>query len=120
MSNFLAALEMPELRHLELDWMPVGVRGARVIGAGGSFANLTRLSLTDCNLLEKGARAIAESDSLSNLVYLDLAANAAKKGVTKLSDSRVLPRLGLINVAGNRVPSWAQSRLRKRPGVWCN
>jgi hypothetical protein len=117
MMNFLTALDMPELRHLALDWLPVGVRGARAIGAGGSFANLTRLGLTSCALHEKGVRAIVESDSLSNLTHLALADNAAKKGVTKLSDPKVLPRLGWVNVATNRIPSGTLSRIRKRPGV---
>ncbi|MBN9121375.1 MAG: TIGR02996 domain-containing protein [Planctomycetes bacterium] len=115
--NFLSALEMPELRHLSLDRLPVGVRGGRVLGAGGSFANLTRLKLSTCGLRENGARAIAESDTLPHLTALYLTDNAAGKGVAKLADPKTFPKLAVADVSQNRVPRWTLSRLRKRPGV---
>jgi len=117
MLNFLTALDLPDLRHLELDRMPVGVRGARAIATGSSFANLTRLSLNECGLRENGARAIVESRMLPYLTSLELADNAAGKGVAKLASAKVLPRLGHANVIRNRIPSSTLARLRKRPGV---
>jgi uncharacterized protein (TIGR02996 family) len=115
--NFLTALDLPELRHLRLDRLPVGVRGARAIAAGGSFANLTRLDLTECGLRENGARAIVESGALARLTALIMPDNGAGKGVAKLADPKVFPRLGRANVSRNRVPKGPLGRLRKRPGV---
>lgn len=115
--QFLSALEMPELRHLDLDQLPVAVRGARVLGAGASFANLTRLALNRCGLREAGTRAIVESGALPNLSVLDVSDNGAGKGVSKLADPKTFPRLARANLVGNRVPKSALSRLRKRPGV---
>jgi uncharacterized protein (TIGR02996 family) len=115
--DFLSALEMSELRHLRLDALPIGIRGGRVLGSGGSFANLTRLHLRACGLRENGARAIVESDTLTNLTVLNMPDNGAGKGLTKLADPKTLPRLASANLTYNRVPKWALSRLRKRPGV---
>jgi uncharacterized protein (TIGR02996 family) len=115
--NFLSALEMPELRHLRLDSLPIGVRGGRVLGGGGSFANLTRLALDGCGLRENGARAIVESDALPNLTALHVPDNAAGKGLTKLADPKTFPRLGSAHLDHNRVPKWTLARLRKRPGL---
>lgn len=117
MLQFLTALDLPELRHLKLNRLPVGVRGARAIAAGNSFANLTRLSLNECGLRENGARAVVESHMLPNLTSLELADNAAGKGVAKLASAKVLPRLGHADVSRNRIPSSTLARLRKRPGV---
>jgi uncharacterized protein (TIGR02996 family) len=115
--KFLAALDAPELRHLDLARLPVGTRGARALAAGGLFANLTRLNLSECGLREGGARAIVESDALPHLTWLDLSDNAAGKGVSKLADPRVHPRLGHADVSRNRIPAPVLARLRKRPGV---
>ncbi|MBY0457633.1 MAG: hypothetical protein K2V38_09870, partial [Gemmataceae bacterium] len=116
MLQFLSAIDMPDLRHLELDGLPVGVRGARVL-AGGAFAGLTRLDLTNCGLKETGARAVVESAHLPDLVALNLTGNNAGKGVSKLASARTLPKLGYCGLYHNRVPSSAVSRLRKRPGM---
>jgi uncharacterized protein (TIGR02996 family) len=115
-AGFLAAVEMPELRHLNLGGLPVGVRGGQALG-GGRFANLTRLQAGNCRLRENGARAIVESAHLPNLAVLVLSDNSAGKGVTKLSAATTFPRLAIANVMSNRVPAWTVSRLRKRPGV---
>lgn len=115
--NFLTALEMPELRHLELGRLPVCIRGARALAANSSFANLTRLGLSECGLREPGARAVVESGAFPNLTWVNLADNAAGKSVSKLADTRTFPRLGYADVSRNRVPRAALTRLRKRPGV---
>jgi Leucine-rich repeat (LRR) protein len=115
--NFLSALDMPDLRHLKLERLPVGVRGARALATSNSFANLTRLSLPQCGLRENGARAIIESGTLNNLAVLNLSENSAGKGVSKLGDPKVMPRLACADLTGNRVPTGPVGRLRKRPGV---
>ncbi len=115
--HFLTALECPELRHLELDRMPVGVRGARALAAGAPFTNLTRLGLAECGLRENGARALVGSSALDRLTVLDVPDNAAGKGVSRLADPTVFPRLGRCNLSRNRIPKWPLARLRKRPGV---
>ena len=115
--NFLTTLDAPDLRHLKLNQLPVGVRGARAIAAGGTFAHLTRLALAECGLRESGARAIVESATLGHLTVLDMPDNAAGKGLSKLIDPKVIPRLGRCDVSRNRVPKWPLGRLRKRPGV---
>jgi uncharacterized protein (TIGR02996 family) len=115
--NVLTALDLPELRHLRLDRLPVGVRGARAIAAGSSFANLTRLDLTECGLRENGARAIVESGALAHLTALIMPDNGAGKGVAQLANPKVFPRLGRANVSRNRVPKGPLGRLRTRPGV---
>jgi uncharacterized protein (TIGR02996 family) len=115
--NFLTSLDMPDLRHLRLFRLPVGVRGARVIAAGGPFANLTRLDLNECMLRENGARAIVESGAFPHLTALIMPDNGAGKGVAKLANPKVFPRLGRADVSRNRIPKGPLSRLRKRPGV---
>ncbi len=117
MLHFLSALDMPELRHLTLDGLPVGVRGAKVLAAGGTFARLTKLDLSHCGLRETGAKALVESKSLGNLVSLDLSGNNAGKGAVKLASPKVFPRLGDCDLESNRLPKAALARLRKRPGV---
>jgi uncharacterized protein (TIGR02996 family) len=115
--DFLSALEMPELRHLKLERLPVAVRGARALAAGASFAKLTRLVLEECGLREKGARAVVEGSVFADLATLEMRANTAGKGVSKLADPRVFPRLGRANLTHNRIPKTLLGRLRKRPGV---
>lgn len=115
--RFFAALDLPDLRHLGLNRLPVGVRGARLLAAGGTFANLTKLELCNCGLRETGGRIVVESKSLGNLVSLDLSINNAGKGVTKLTNPKVFPRLADCDLSGNRLPHSARTRFRKRPGI---
>ena len=49
---FLTSLEMPELRHLKLDRLPVG-RGARGCSPPAARSPTSRLSLAECALREK-------------------------------------------------------------------
>src|SRR5262249_26222106 len=114
---FLAALQMPDLRQFDLGQLPVGAGGARTIAAGGPFANLVSLGLNQCGLREAGARAIAESTALDNLVVLQMVGNAARSGVKRLADRKVLPQLADCDLTNNRLPKSVVSRLHKRPGV---
>lgn len=114
--DFLSAIQMPELRHLYLDGLPVGVRGGKVIG-GGAFPRLTRLSVPGCGLRENGSRAIVESAALPDLTVLAMADNSGGKGVAKLADPTTFPKLATAYLMRNRVPKWTLSRLRKRKGI---
>ncbi|MFO0823599.1 MAG: TIGR02996 domain-containing protein [Gemmataceae bacterium] len=58
---FLAALNLPRLRELNLGRLPVGESGAKAIAANPAFAQLTKLFLVDCQISEDGAKALAES-----------------------------------------------------------
>jgi uncharacterized protein (TIGR02996 family) len=115
--SFLSALEMPELRYLKLDNLPVCLRGARVLAAGATFAHLTRLSLNECRLGEKGARAIVESPVFADLATLEMRANSAGPGASKLANPKVFPRLGRADLRQNRIPKGPSARLRKRAGI---
>jgi hypothetical protein len=108
---------MPELRHLRLAGLPVGVRGARVIAAAPAFADLTRLDLDECGLGERGTKAVAGSKTLANLVALDLAGNRVGGGAGKLVSPKVFPRLARCSLTSNRLPRATMTRLRRRPGV---
>jgi uncharacterized protein (TIGR02996 family) len=114
---FLSALEMPELRHLALDHLPVCVRGARALAARATFAHLTRLSLNECGLRERGARAVIEAPVFADLSVLAMRSNGAGKGLGKLAHPGTFPRLGQATVTHNRIPKAPLARLRKRPGV---
>ena len=107
---------MPELRHLNLDLLPVGIRGAKLIAARPEFANLTRLGLSTCTIGDAGAKAIVRSKSLTELTWLDLSGNKIGRGVTRLTNRKVFPRLANCRI-GNGVPKSLAVRLRRRPGV---
>ncbi|MDY3553582.1 TIGR02996 domain-containing protein [Gemmata sp. JC717] len=115
--TFLAALDMPELRHLMLDELPVGVPGARTLAAGG-FSRVTKLDLNGCGLREAGTRVLCESEGLPDVTLLDLGNNNAGKGPVKLASPKTFPRLGYCDLRGSRVAKEAHAKLRKRPGLW--
>ncbi len=108
---------MPELRHLALDDLPVGVRGAKVIAAGGTFANLTVLSLENCQLRETGTRTILESTALPNITELQLKNNNGGPALERLANPKCFPKLARCEISNNRLPTKLLSKLRKRPGV---
>ncbi len=114
LAAFLAALDMPRLRHLDLGTWPVGVAGALVLAASPAFANLTRLSLVICGIGDEGARALLASPHLQGLVELQLGYNAIEKGVDALADPKVLPRLGACSLlAGNNVPKASATKIKR-------
>ena len=115
-SAFLGSLDMPRLRHLNLDLLPVGIRGAKLIATRPTFANLTRLGLCACAIGDAGARAIVRSKTLTDLVSLDLSANKIGRGVERLTNRKVLPRLAYCRL-GSGIPKSTAARLRRRPGV---
>jgi uncharacterized protein (TIGR02996 family) len=62
---FLSALDLPDLRHLVLNELPVGDRAARLLTAD-RFRSLTRLGLHECGVSD--ATAAALRDALPDLV----------------------------------------------------
>lgn len=115
--NFLAALNMPDLRHLRLDALPLGEAGARLLAAEPKFAQLTRLGLPYCGLGDAGAAALLASPQLHNLIELDLSNNGITDGAGALADPRVLPRLAVCRLQGNPLTLDAAERLNERRGI---
>lgn len=115
-SSFLRTLDIHELRHLMLDLLPVGIRGAKLIATRDTFANLTRLGLSRCMIGDAGARALVRSKQLTGLVSLDLSGNKLGRGVEYLASRKVLPRLAECRL-GSGVPKSTAARLRRRQGV---
>jgi uncharacterized protein (TIGR02996 family) len=116
--DFLSALDMPELRHLALNYLPVAIRGARVLAASPTFANLTRLRLECCNLGERGTTEIVGPKRLANLVSLFLVGNNVGSSVGKLANPNVFPRLASCHL-GYGIPRAVANRIRRRPGIEC-
>lgn len=114
--RFLARLDMPDLRHLDLTGRPVGPKAARRL-ADPKFASLTRLGLRNCRLTGPAVRALLESPSLRGLIQLDLGDNGLTRGPELLTDPSVLPRLASCSLDGNALPTAVARRLRRRPGV---
>ena len=99
--NFLTALDMPDLRHLCLEAIPLGENGARLLATHPKFAHLTRLSLPYCGLGDAGAAALITSPQLQNLIELDLSNDGITEGALALADPRVMPRLAACRLQGN-------------------
>jgi hypothetical protein len=60
-TEFLATLNLPKLRELNLGRLPVGENGAKAIAANPAFARLAKLYLVGCQISEDGAKILAES-----------------------------------------------------------
>jgi hypothetical protein len=116
LERFLAKLDAPELRHLDLGGLPLGPKAARRL-AEPKFASLTRLELNDCRLTGPSVKALLESPALNNLIQLDLSDNGLTSGPELLTDRAVLPRLASCSLGGNAIPTAVARRLRRRPGV---
>jgi Ran GTPase-activating protein (RanGAP) involved in mRNA processing and transport len=86
-------LQMPRLRHLDLQMWPVDDGGARAIADNPTFANLTRLNLGCCQIGSKGAAALFASPHLQNLVELEMPYSKIGKAAEALLDPAVLPKL---------------------------
>jgi uncharacterized protein (TIGR02996 family) len=113
--RFLARLDMPDLRHLDLSGRPLGPKARRL--ADPKFASLTRLALRACRLTGPAVKALLRSPALGNLIQLDLRVNDLTSGPELLADRSVLPRLASCELAFNALPTAVTRRLRRRPGV---
>lgn len=115
-TRFLSRLDMPGLRHMVLDQLPVGVRGAHVLATAPMYRNLSRLELDSCNLGEAGVKELVGSRNLDNLVVLNVFRNKTGSGAGKLLNPKVLPRLASCQL-GSGIPKGTATRLRRRPGI---
>ena len=113
--RFLAKLDMPDLRHLDLSGRPVGPRAARRL-TDPKFASLTRLGLKGCKLTDPAVAALVAAPALRDLIELDLRDNRLS-APEALADRSVLPRLASCSLADNPLPAPAVRKLRRRPGV---
>jgi uncharacterized protein (TIGR02996 family) len=114
--RFLAKLDMPDLRRLDLSGRPVGAKAARRL-TDPRFRSLTRLGLRDCNLSNAAASALLASPTLRNLIQLDLDDNELTGGADRLADPSVLPCLASCSLDGNPLAAPVARKLRRRPGV---
>jgi hypothetical protein len=110
-TRFLATLEMPRLRHLDLRGWPVDDSGARAIATYPAFANLTCLNLGYCHIGPKGITALFDSPNLRHLMRLDL--DFAKLGNTieALLNPDVLPNLRRCDVSYGAVSDDLKERI---------
>ncbi len=114
--EFLATLNMPELRKLGMSDFPLGQAGATVLATHPKFANLSLLLLKKCQLGDPGAAALIAALHLQNLVELDLEANEIATGINALSSPDVLPHLAQCRLEANRIPTETASQLAQRRG----
>jgi uncharacterized protein (TIGR02996 family) len=116
-TRFLGGLEIPGLRHLDLNGWPVNDAGARAIVNNPSLANLAWLSLGYCRIGKAGLEALAESPHLRKLIYLYLSSNPCEQSADVLLDPTSFPNLAECWIT--RFSDPLGERLQKaRPGVW--
>ena len=115
--EFLTRLDLPDLRRLELDGLPVGVGGAKVLATDPKYRSLTRLVLDSCRIGDPGASALIRSPHLQELIELQISENDIRSGVEPLADLRVMPRLAACRLDGNPIPAKLAARLKRRRGV---
>jgi uncharacterized protein (TIGR02996 family) len=106
----------PELRSLSLGGNNLGPATATAI-ARAPADNLRVLDLRENRIGDRGARSLAESPHLVNLIQLDLAeAHLGDAGAEALADSPHLGGLLYLNLYGNPISTRAADRLRERFG----
>ena len=116
LDRFLAKLNMPDLRHLDLSGRPVGATAVRRL-TDPKFSSLTRLRLNDCKLTNASVKSLLASSTLCNLIQLDLESNRLNGGVEQLADRAVLPHLASCSLSANLFPAPLARKLRRRAGV---
>lgn len=114
--RFLARLDLPDLRYLDLSGCPLGARAARQL-TDPKFASLARLHLNHCKLSDAAVRALVTAPALRNLITLGLDGNKLTTGPEPLADRAVLPRLAACGLAHNAIPGTVTRKLRRRPEV---
>jgi uncharacterized protein (TIGR02996 family) len=113
----LSALQLPNLRHLDLMGWPLGNDGAKALAANPAFATLTRLNLDSCGISDTGAKALFASPHLQKLVELQMSDNSIKSAADALKDPAVMPRLGECWLSGNKITEKSAKKL-ERDGLY--
>lgn len=115
-AGFLAALDAPQLRRLDLSGYPVDAAGAKALATRPEFGSLRRLRLQECGIGNAGLAAPAASPHLRELVVLDLWANRLTDAAPLL-DPATFPRLAECRLNGNPIPAALAAALAARRGV---
>ncbi len=103
-ARFLAGLQLPRLKHLDLGGWPVGDAGAAVLASSPGLANLSRLALDHCGIGDAGAKPLFSSPHLRHLIELDLRDNQVATAAGALLDPANLPALAECWLSGNKLP----------------
>ncbi len=117
LAAWIASLQLPNLRHLDLGGWPLGNDGAKALAANPAFAGLTRLNVESCKIGDPGAQAIFASPHLQNLIELEMSYNSVKNGADTIKKKTVMPRLGTCWMSGNRIPKRTADKL-ERDGLY--
>lgn len=112
--HFLESLNMPALRQLALNGLPLGPHAA--ILANDRFRNLRRLSLSNCQLTDDGAQELLQAPCLQKLIELRLHRNNLGRGVELLADRHVLPELSYCSIDAASLPAGLAGKLARRKG----
>jgi hypothetical protein len=114
--EFLAKLDLPKLRQLDLSGLPIDARSMRLL-AGEKFRTLTRLNLAYCHLDDVALPELLTAPALQGLIELKLYGNNLNKGLVPLADRRVLPQLSDCTLNKKPIAQDLSRRLARRLGV---
>jgi len=110
--RFAGTLQFPLLKHLDLSGWELGNAGAKALAANPSLANLTRLSVCNCDLTDIGFNKLVASPHLQGLVELNATGNRLRKAAS-LADRDLLPRLAAADLTDNPIIRPAVAELDK-------
>jgi hypothetical protein len=116
-AEFLTRLNMPHLRRLTLNELPVGMSGAKAIAGSPALSQLSYLDLRECRIGDKGLAALAASPHLQRLGAVWLFGNRLGKGAAVLADRKIWPLLSRCSLHGNSIPRGIAKRISARPGI---
>jgi uncharacterized protein (TIGR02996 family) len=109
-AEFLAKVELPGLRALDLMNWPVGPSGAKALAANPAFASLSRLGLCDCKIGDAGVKVLLASPHLGNLRSLNLENNGVTKAAEGFLKAGALPGLRYLDLQDNKLPKAVRAR----------
>lgn len=114
--RFLADLNMPKLRHLDLSGWALSPDAVKPL-TDEKYTSLTRLELARCQLTKTATRVLLKAPTLQNLIELNLADNPVKSALKLLTDRRTLPQLSRCTITARHLPADLIRKLKRRPGV---
>jgi uncharacterized protein (TIGR02996 family) len=115
-ATFLRELAMPDLRHLILDYCPIGDQGATALAANPNLQGLRWLSLRSGGIGPGGMKALLSSPYLRHVEILDLYSNAGGEEAAALLDPAVMPRLMRCDLDYNGISEGLVKRLDSARG----